>query len=119
MDSAHRAAYEFADEQGIGADKELIGWLAWVVQDVQDRISQQPVEDVCEMANEIADSSVPIYTHDRMMLMAASNGLACREPESTLGEACAPAQVAGLVLYEVAYDLAVRTADSLDSSGNV
>jgi hypothetical protein len=101
---AEKIAYDFAYDGGLGTEKEIVGWLAWIVKDVEDCMAER--EDVEEYLHEIADSSVPIYTCDKMSLMAASNTLASTVPDIADGCEQTPSDIAGLVLYETACEMA-------------
>lgn len=125
MTDAEKIAYDFAYDRSLGTEKEIVGWLAWIVKDVEDCLGQ--VEDAEDHLHEIADSAVPIYTCDVLSLMAASNTLAVTVPDLADGCEQSPCDIARLVLYETALDMAyvaweeVRRAQqlNLDSNANV
>ena len=101
MIDADSIAWDYAHRSGLGTDRTLVRWLTDIAESVvEDR--EQGYEVECY---DIADRLVPVYTNERLDLMAASNTLACMEPPVG-GDNDSPAEAAAGVLYEVACEMA-------------
>lgn len=71
-----------------------------------ERLAEEPETDIHELAHEIADGSVPVYTHDLLVMAAEDDiNLATNEPE--LGPAFdgspTPANIIAANVYERIY----------------
>ena len=51
------------------------------LEELKDSLRDYPDNDEYDTIHEIADSSVPVYTHDILQLAASNNYLATEEPE--------------------------------------
>jgi hypothetical protein len=69
---------------------------------------EEPSEDD---ADEIADTSVPVYTYDRIKLFTEDIGLATWNPEIPGGDEDSVAEIAGRVLYDLAREIAARAIE--------
>lgn len=114
-----RIAYDYLEDRGISGNNEVYEWAEDVVEEValaksDATLAETSVSD--ETLDEIVASAVPIYTADRLRIVAASNTLAAwdKEVNTKNGVASTSASdVCEAVLLEVAYELVHYAANEL------
>lgn len=92
------------DACGIHGHGDYDRWTVEVVESVREQIDEGDDRD--ELAHEVADDAVPIYTAELMALGAASIDLACYEPESYDATNGSAERVLSAAAYEVARAIA-------------
>lgn len=107
-------AYDYAHREGIGTSDAVVEWLISVGEDTAEQFDYADGAVSEDSLHEIADSGVPIYTAERMEIMAASNTLAATTPDA--GAGATAEETAGIVLYEHAYTFAWKVLRELEDA---
>lgn len=114
---AYRIAYDvLSGEPG----DELVDVVDSAITDYREARESMPDTDASDIAFEIADGAVPVYTYARMQVIACSIHVATYEVESGLmGEDSDMVTMAGVVICEIVRDclsVVEREIESADDS---